>query len=192
VRGKKVSAVADYRNSGIQNADGTVNIGLDNNNPGDIKFDGTAWKGMADNDGTFVIFADTTWGLRAIAVDLSTKIKRGLNTISGILNAYAPASDSNNVPAYIAAVSRDTGFGPDEVLTADAPTLEAMVRAIVNHEISDQLSSQYISDDDISQGVSMMTGVTATVQAAGVAANNNPITTVVLVGVGVYLLSRLI
>src|ERR1700691_2166006 len=105
--------MADYRNSGILNTDGsgTVNIGLEDNNPGDIKFDGTDWKGMAGNDGAFVIFSDTTWGLRAIALDLTNKISNdGLNTIALIVNAYAPASDSNNVSVYISSMLSNTGF----------------------------------------------------------------------------------
>jgi hypothetical protein len=168
--------MADYRTAGIQNTDGsgTANIGLQDNNPGDIKADGTQWQGMVGSDGTFIIFADTTWGLRAMAVDLTTKINSdGLNTITSIISAYAPPSE-NNTAAYIASVSSDTGFQPGQTLSADPATLAALIRAIVNHEIGDSLSQQYISDADIAQGISMMGSVAATAQAAVIYAQQNP------------------
>lgn len=180
--------MADYRNQGILNTDGsgTVNIGLSDNNPGDIKFDGTDWKGSAGNDGTFVIFSDTTWGLRAMALDLYNKINNdGLNTITLIVNKYAPASDSNDVGAYIASLVNDTGFGANQVLTADAPTLALLVRAVVNREIGDSLSQQYIPDADIQTGLSLMGAVAATVQQASQAAQNNPGTTLLIIAAAV-------
>lgn len=184
----KSLTMADYRNQGILNTDGsgTVNIGLSDNNPGDIKFDGTDWKGSAGNDGTFVIFSDTTWGLRAMALDLYNKINNdGLNTITLIVNKYAPASDSNDVGAYIASLVNDTGFGANQVLTADAPTLALLVRAVVNHEIGDSLSQQYIPDADIQTGLSLMGAVAATVQQASQAAQNNPGTTLLIIAAAV-------
>jgi hypothetical protein len=185
--------MADYRNSGILNADGTVNIGLSHNNPGDIKDDGTPWQGKIGSDGTFLIFADTTWGLRAIGVDLTTKINRdGLNTITEIVGAYAPASDGNDVGAYIAAVSSDTGFDPNQVLTPDVATLSALIRAIVNHEIGDSLSGQYVSDADIAQGLSMMNSVSATATAAVIAAQANPILAALVIAGGAFILAKIL
>jgi hypothetical protein len=180
--------MADYRNAGILNTDGsgTVNIGLSDNNPGDIKFDGTDWKGIAGNDGTFVIFSDTTWGLRAVALDLYNKITDdGLNTITAIVNKYAPASDNNDVGAYIASMTGDTGFGANQVLTADGPTLALLIRAVVNHEIGDTLSQQYVSDQDISTGISMMGLVAATAQQVNQAAANNPGAALLLIAAAV-------
>lgn len=180
--------MADYRNAGILNTDGsgTVNIGLSDNNPGDIKFDGTNWKGNAGNDGTFVIFTDTTFGLRAVALDLYNKITNdGLNTITLIVNKYAPASDSNDVGAYIASMTADTGFGADQVLIADAATLAALVRAVINHEIGDTLSQQYIPDADIQTGISMMGLIAATAQQVNVAAGSNPGATLLVIGAAI-------
>jgi hypothetical protein len=169
-----------------------VNIGLSDNNPGDIKFDGTDWKGSVGNDGTFVVFSDTTFGLRAVALDLFNKITNdGLNTIAAIVNKYAPASDNNDVGSYIASMTADTGFGASQVLTADGPTLAALVRAVVNHEIGDQLSQQYVSDADIAQGLSMMGLVAATAQQVNQAAASNPggamLFIAIAVGLGVWL-----
>jgi hypothetical protein len=186
--------MADYRNSGILNTDGsgTVNIGLSDNNPGDLKCcDGNNWQGLAGNDGTFDIFTDTVYGLRALALDLTTKINSdGLNTISAIIAAYAPASDSNNVNEYITSVASDTGFAASQVLTADAATLQSMVRALVNHEIGYTLSKQYIADSDIAQAVGMLGGTLPALQPVSAAAENNPGTTLLIlcgiVGVAIW------
>jgi hypothetical protein len=187
--------MADYRNSNIANTDGsgTVNIGLANNNPGDLKCcDGNNWQGLAGNDGTFDTFIDTTWGIRAMAIDLTNKINRdGLNTITAIINAYAPAADSNDVASYISSVVSDTGLGAATILTADGPTLAELIRAIINHEIGDSLSGEYVSDQDIQTGISMMGATSPVVQAVSSAAASNPLTTVALIGISIYILARL-
>lgn len=127
--------------------------GIRNNNPGNIK-SGIAWQGAVGDDGTFVIFDDDTWGLRAMAKDLTTKINSdGLTTIQDIISAYAPPSE-NDTATYIAAVASDTGFAPTDVLTADPQTLHALIRAIANHENGDQ-GSALIADADIDQGIQM-------------------------------------
>lgn len=183
--------MSDYRNSGILNTDGsgTVNEGLANNNPGDIKADGTSWQGMTGNDGTFVTFSDTTWGIRAMAVDLTSKInKDGLNTITAIISKYAPPAE-NNTQAYINAVVGDTDFGATETLTADPATLAQLIRAIINHEIGDTLSDQYVSDADIQQGISMASGGVVTLLQAGVIAVANNTDNAALIATGALLLT---
>lgn len=143
--------------------------GIRNNNPGNIKT-GEGWKGVAGNDGTFDIFTDDTWGLRALAMDLQSKLNRGLTTIRQIISVYAPPSE-NDTDAYISAVSAQTGIGADDPLTYpdDWPDL---MRAIVTHENGDQ--GALISDGDIAQGLSMMGGGPGVlVQSAIDAVSNN-------------------
>lgn len=161
--------------------------GLRNNNPGNLKT-GEGWKGVVSNDGTFDIFSDDTWGLRALAMDLQSKMNRGLTTIRSIITAYEGTGDNNDVPAYIAAVSAQSGIGPDDQLTFpdDWPDL---MRAIVTHENGDQGSM--ISDADISQGINMMgNGVGTLVQAAtdAVANNTDNAATFLVIGVGLVIL----
>jgi hypothetical protein len=189
--------MADYRTAGILNTDGsgTVNIGLANNNPGNLKCcDGNNWVGLVGNNGTFDTFSDTVYGLRALAVDLTSKIQRdGLNTITAIISDYAPPSE-NDTAAYIASVVSDTGYTATQVLTADAATLANLIRAIVNHEIGDQLSGQYVSDSDISAGVGAM-GASApgsATQAVSAAAENNPLSTFIILAGSMWLLSKLL
>ncbi len=143
--------------------------GVRNNNPGNIKT-GQGWKGVVTNDGTFDIFSDDTWGLRALAMDLQAKVNRGLTTIRQIITEYAPPSE-NDTAKYIAAVSAQSGIGPDDQLTFpdDWPDL---MRAIVTHENGSDGS--YISDADIAQGISMMgSGAGVLVQSAIDAVSNN-------------------
>jgi hypothetical protein len=186
----------DYRNAGILNTDGsgTVNIGLSNNNPGDLKCcDGNNWVGLVGNNGTFDTFSDTVYGLRAMAVDLTTKIQSdGLNTITAIISEYAPPSE-NNTAGYIASVVSDTGYTSTQVLMADSGTLANLIRAIVNHEIGDTLSAQYVTDGDIQSGVSMMGATTAgsAAQVVSAAAENNPLATALILAGAVWLLSKL-
>lgn len=166
--------------------------GLRNNNPGNIRDDGTLWQGKigADAQG-FLIFADTCWGIRALATDLTNKINKGLDTISKILAVYAPATDNNNVNAYISAVSASSGLDANEQLGTDPQTLADLIRAIMDHENG---SSAVIPDSDIAQGISMV-GLSASTlaSAAQVIVNNDPTTAILVVlGIigGIYLLSQ--
>lgn len=164
--------------------------GIRNNNPGNIKT-GIAWQGAVGDDGTFIIFADDTWGLRAMAKDLTTKINSdGLTTITAIITVYAPPSE-NDTAAYISAVASDTGFGATDPLTADQPTLHALIRAIANHENGDA-GSALISDADIDTGVQMAGDPTTVFNAAVIAATANPVWTLVGVGAGAILLWMLL
>jgi hypothetical protein len=130
--------------------------GIRDNNPGNEEVEtGVTWQGQVGADGNFIIFADTTWGLRALARDLTTKMTTdGLTTITAIITDYAPPSE-NDTASYIASVASDSGFGADDQLSPDQPTLHALMRAIVNHENGDDASAQYVSDADIDTGIEM-------------------------------------
>lgn len=142
-------------------------LGLRNNNPGNIR-PGDAWQGMVGEAGGFIVFQDISWGIRALATDIANKITHGYNTITKLITRYAPPSE-NNTSAYIFAVSSDTGIPADQVLNQDAGTLHSLVRAIINHENGDAASA-LISDQDIDQGISMMSGsLLQLFNAAGIA-----------------------
>lgn len=167
--------------------------GIRNNNPGNIET-GEPWNGRVAVDGPFIVFADTTWGIRALAMDLATKInKDGLDTISKIIAAYAPASDNNEVGPYIADVSNISGIGADDQLGSDADTLFSLIRGIVSHENGATAAAQYVSDDDVNKGISMMGNSPLTVfQAGAVAVEANPVQAVVLLVVGAFVLNALL
>lgn len=134
---------------------GNMTCGERNNNPGNIR-PGSNWQGMTGtaecgSSGTFVVFSDPVYGIRAIGKDLLTKYSRGLNTVAKIITVYAPPSE-NLTGAYISSVSRAIGVGPDTPLNLHDPyTLGGFVKAIIAHE-----NGRVIYDDSlISNGIGL-------------------------------------
>lgn len=128
--------------------------GLRNNNPGNIR-DNDNWQGEIGIDAAgFTIFKDCSWGLRALAIDLSTKIRNGYNTIRKIITRYAPPSE-NDTEAYISSVVGYTGIGSNTELSADPGTLARLMRAIMNVELGASFSNM-LTASDINEGISMM------------------------------------
>lgn len=140
--------------------------GIRNNNPGNIKDDGTKWQGLTGSDGTFFIFKDMGWGTRALATALVNMIGKGEDTITSLISAWAPSSENDTI-AYINSVSRDTGIDPGTQLGTDADTLSSLMRAIINRENGSSVSAQYISDEDIQTGLSLMNNPVLSIAQAG-------------------------
>jgi hypothetical protein len=108
-----------------------------NNNPGNIRFDTRwTWQGQVGKDaGDYLIFDTAQNGVRAMTRDLLAKITRGENTITKILYIYAPPSDNNPTPAYIASVSEWSGIGKDIVIAPDDKSrMNALVTAMIRFE----------------------------------------------------------
>jgi hypothetical protein len=131
--------------------------GFRNCNPGNIR-PGQHFHGeVGVDEGNYSIFVNPHFGIRAIAVDLRTKIRHGLNTVAKIIFKYAPPSENDTV-AYVKAVCHDIGFKSDTVIDADdEPTLCKFVRAIIVHENG---SCPY-ADADIAAAVEDALGVHA-------------------------------
>ncbi len=109
-----------------------------NRNPGNIDRNATLWQGMAQDqsgDSRFVVFSDAHFGIRALAkVLLSYYRKHGLKTVHAIIDRWAPPSE-NNTGAYVNHVANVLGVGIDASIdVADPATLEALTRAIIEHE----------------------------------------------------------
>jgi hypothetical protein len=135
-------------------------IGFRNNNPGNLR-PGDSWQGMTGENGGFIVFKSMPWGIRALATDLVNKInKDGLDTIRKIVTKYAPAFE-NDVDAYVNAVSNDSGFDPDQHLTADSDTITKLVKAHTAHENGEQYL-HYLLDSDVQEGLSLMSHPLAT------------------------------
>lgn len=104
--------------------------GMPNNNPGNLR----SWGSNPIVNG-FAQFPNAMAGLTAMAKQLELYAKRGNDTIAGIVSTYAPASDHNNVPAYIADVVQRTGYGAAQHLNLKDPAvLTSMMNAMVRHE----------------------------------------------------------
>jgi len=109
--------------------------GIRNNNPGNIE-KGAGFQGETDgNDSRFATFSTPEQGIRGLAVNLlAYQDLHGLNTVAGIINRWAPASE-NKTGAYIAAVSKALDVKPDEAVDLHDPTVLAhLTAAIIHHE----------------------------------------------------------
>ncbi|HGF8676305.1 TPA: structural protein [Salmonella enterica subsp. enterica] len=112
--------------------------GIRNNNPGNIRW-GDDWKGLAPKsqrtDKDFCQFITPEYGIRAMIVILRNyQRKHGLNTISGIINRWAPTNE-NNTQAYIDSVAKSTGVTPDQFIhTDDSRFMMKLLQAIIRHE----------------------------------------------------------
>jgi len=108
--------------------------GYDNNNPGNIRLTSGYWLGeVSGSDPDFKTFKSMEWGYRAMFVLLKSYLDRGYNTITKILNRYAPPSE-NDTQAYIDHVVRLTGFSPHQVLQHEPSVMKKLVAAISTHE----------------------------------------------------------
>lgn len=93
--------------------------GLRNNNPGNIRKSSDVFQGeiVPSTDPAFKQFIDKAHGYRAIFRIINTYISNGYDTISKIINRWAPAADNNNPTAYINFIVNKTGIGPNTKLT---------------------------------------------------------------------------
>lgn len=115
--------------------------GLRNNNPLNIKSSkANKWLGESGSDGTFVIFTDPVYGLRAGFKILATYSDRGLNTIRQIIGSFAPHTE-NETENYINFVSSKTGINPDSVVSKKdySKIISAMVQMETGKKLDDDL-----------------------------------------------------
>lgn len=102
----------------------SVPRGIRTNNPGNIKDSEFArtQPGYVGSDGVNAIFESPDAGYAALNKLLDVYgNKHGLNTVSGILNRWAPSSaDNNDTSGYIGYVSKRLGVDPNSPLTPEA------------------------------------------------------------------------
>ena len=114
--------------------------GLRNNNPGNIVYStdpSQQWEGLANppTDGTFCIFTDPTYGIRAMDHILTNYgINYGLSTVDQIITRWAPPS-ANDTASYISAVASSMAVDPDATLDlTDPSTMASLIGAIITQE----------------------------------------------------------
>lgn len=152
---------------GAQDYMNTVGIaprGIRNNNPGNIVRTSGAWEGeVAGQDAKFKTFATPEQGIAAVGRNLLSYEGKGLNTISGIINRWAPPSE-NNTSEYVSTVSKALGVSPDAKLDMKDPAvLTSLTRAIIKHE-NGQMP---YSDEQMQAGVDAALGKRKLSTAAG-------------------------
>ncbi|MGY3551179.1 hypothetical protein [Bradyrhizobium sp. USDA 4469] len=117
---------------------------LRNNNPGNIEYG--AWAkahGATGSDGRFAAFPDAATGSAAVDALLQSYGNRGLNTVSGVIGRWAPASE-NNTSGYAATVAKRLGIGANDRLNmADPAVRQALGREIARYEGSSAAYNMY-------------------------------------------------
>ncbi|CAB1223459.1 hypothetical protein SFB10_3563 [Serratia liquefaciens] len=133
--------------------------GLRNNNPGNIEASAeNPWEGQAGSDGRFAKFETPEHGIRALGKNLLSYQRQGYDTVSEIVNRWAPASDGNDTDSYIKALCGALGIGAnDQVDMSNPRTLAALCAGIVKHENG----SQPYTDEQLGAGVSAALGLSA-------------------------------
>lgn len=129
-------------------------LGLRNNNPGNIRTSGDDWKGMTGSNQGFVVFANCSWGLRALAIAIRTEIGRGNNTLAKLIYEWAPPSE-NDTEAYVNSMIQLTGISRNQLFTATDNTLLLLMNGIVYVEIGPDFFNK-LSAQDFSEGVAWM------------------------------------
>lgn len=132
--------------------------GLRNNNPGNIEASkSNPWEGQIGSDGRFATFATPEHGIRALGKNMLSYQRQGYDTVSEIVNRYAPASDGNNTDAYIRALCGELGVGENDQLDISNPkTLAALCAGIIKHENG----SMPYSTEQLETGISAALGLT--------------------------------
>ncbi|MBJ9142284.1 hypothetical protein [Citrobacter koseri] len=133
--------------------------GIRNNNPGNLEYSkSNPWVGQTGDDGRFAKFETPEHGIRALGRNLMSYQRQGIDTISEIINRWAPPTDNNDTTAYIKAVCEKLGVSADEPLDSSNPdTLKALCAAIIHHENG----SQPYSDQQLTSGVSAALGLSS-------------------------------
>lgn len=130
--------------------------GYRNRNPGNIDWSkGNKWQGQVGIEPTgnpprFAVFETHEYGIRALAVLLTTyQDRHNRRTIRKIIDRWAP-SQENNTSAYVAAVSRAAKRGPDEELDLhNYADLRPLVEAIITHELGGNPYTATTIDDGL-------------------------------------------
>lgn len=110
--------------------------GIRNNNPGNIVRTSDRWQGMSadqSRDPRFVVFDAPVYGIRALARVLRKYNESGLNTVSAIINRWAPPVE-NDTGAYARVVAAALGVSPTTPITLTDSTMVNLIAAIIKHE----------------------------------------------------------
>ena len=102
-------------------------IGQRINNPFNIRQYDQGFLGETGEDSGFVSFEDPMYGVRAADRVLTTYgTKRGINTIRGLINRFAPPSE-NETRNYVNYISDQLGIDPDAEVDLSDPEMRARI-----------------------------------------------------------------
>ncbi|MGR2719599.1 hypothetical protein [Chromobacterium sp. W521] len=117
--------------------------GIRNNNPGNLQFVGqTGAVKEGGAGGRFAVFNSPQAGLDAMAKQLKRYSNSGLNSVSDIVQKWAPSSE-NNTAAYVSAVAKRMGVSGSQSLDMSRPeVIRSLMDAMIVHENGNNPYSQ--------------------------------------------------
>lgn len=128
-------------------------LGVRLHNPLNVR-PGSPWEGLAipSEESGFCRFTSNVWGFRAaFRVLITYNDVHKLNTLTGIISRWAPPGDHNDTNAYIAAVTKATGYGADQPLAIKTWSVAAnVVRAMTIQEQGD--FATFFTIEEMSEG----------------------------------------
>lgn len=130
--------------------------GIRNNNPGNLVRSNNAWIGKIPYsqslDARFEQFTELRYGIRALMRDIYSDHKKGLTTVTALINEFAPEFE-NNTTAYINTVIKMVGSNVIGELTQEK--MIAICKAIIYVENGSGYS-KYISDKDYNDAMAIL------------------------------------
>jgi len=121
------------------------------NNPGNIEigqgYAGETGEKYADR---FAVFDSKEMGVRALARDLTTKIKRHKGDIRKIISEYAPDNE-NDTEAYINFVTSQ--LGNKNIITVD--DISALTKAVIIQENKKEIADLYLAPNVFNVGIQL-------------------------------------
>lgn len=100
------------------------------------------WIGQIGSYKGFVKFSSCEFGVRAFLLLLyNYRSKHNIHTVQSFVERYAPASDNNNVSAYVRFIVDNYG---SEALPLTFNELISFIRVVVKYETSVSLSENFV------------------------------------------------
>jgi hypothetical protein len=131
--------------------------GLRNNNPGNLIRTSEKWLGKIpfaqSTDTKFEQFVELRWGIRAMMRDIISDIKKGNNTVPGLIHEYAPAIE-NNTPAYVSQVLKAVGLAADQIISLNEEMIISLCKIIVR--VENGPDANLITDSDYTDAIAIL------------------------------------
>lgn len=127
--------------------------GVRNNNPMNLR-KGIAFQYQIENpkETAFMTFGKTWQGIRAGVLDITNDISKGQNTLTKLINQYAPPNE-NDTTGYINNISKNLAIKPSDIL--DRKNFDFMVKLVKSIIVMENGANalKFITDQDINEGV---------------------------------------
>lgn len=144
--------------------DNSLPRGLRNNNPGNLRrlppINGKPqmWNGEVpyhlSKDSSFSQFYDLKHGIRAKFRDIITDYRKGLNTITLLINEFAPPNENDTVK-YISVLVRETGLSALVKFELTQEILISIAKAILLMENGPEYQ-KYVTDQDYKEAMAIL------------------------------------